>query len=116
MSSTLRREQRANVPLSSPFPEGWYFVASRKDVLKAKLIEKTWMGESIVVWLDDNGGVCVAEAFCAHLGSYLGPTAGGRVCAGRLVCPFHGFEYDTTGQCVATPYAGPPKDREIASL
>ena len=27
---------------------------------------------------------------------------------GCLVCPFHGFEYDVTGQCVATPYAPPP--------
>ena len=26
-----------------------------------------------------------------------------------LVCPFHGFKYDATGQCVATPFADPPK-------
>ena len=32
-----------------PFPEGWYFVATRKDVLKARLIQKTWMGENIIV-------------------------------------------------------------------
>ena len=96
-------------PLPSPFPEGWYFVASRKDVLKAKLIEKTWMGEKIVVWYDENGRVCVAEAVCPHLGSDLSPSGGGRVCDGRLVCPFHGFEFDTTGECVATPYANPPR-------
>lgn len=28
---------------------------------------------------------------------------------GNLVCPFHGFAYDATGTCVATPYAPPPK-------
>ena len=33
----------------------------------------------------------------------------GRVCDGRLVCPFHGIEYDTSGHCLATPYADPPK-------
>ena len=33
----------------------------------------------------------------------------GRICEGRLVCPFHGYEFDTTGQCVATPFAPPPK-------
>ena len=27
---------------------------------------------------------------------------------GHLVCPFHGFAYDVTGICVATPYAEPP--------
>ena len=81
--------------------------------MKAKLMQKTWMGKDIVVWCDENGRVCVAEAFCPHLGSYLGPAAGGRICDGRLVCPFHGFEYDATGQCVATPFAEPPKTAKL---
>ena len=97
----------------SPFPQGWYFVASRRDVTEAKLIRKTWMGESIVVWCDDDGRVCVAEAFCPHLGADLGPDAGGRICAGRLVCPFHGYEFDATGQCVATPFAEPPRTAKL---
>ena len=67
------------------------------------------MGENIVVWCDEKGRVCVAEAYCPHLGSDLGHAAGGRLCDGRLVCPFHGYEFDATGQCVATPYAPPPK-------
>ena len=92
-----------------PFPEGWYFVASRETIEKNKLIRKTWLGERIVAWCDGDGGICVAEAVCPHLGSDLGPEAGGRVRGGRLVCPFHGFEYDIAGRCVATPYAPPPK-------
>ena len=100
-------------PLPSPFPEGWYFVASRREVQKAKLIQKTWMGENIVVWCNDSGDICVAEAYCPHLGSDLGPDTGGRVCGGRLVCPFHGFEYDTNGQCVATPFADPPRNARL---
>ena len=110
--STERREP-VNAPLPSPFPEGWYFVASRQDMLKAKLLQKTWMGEDIIVWCDENGRVCVAGAYCPHLGSYLGPEAGGRISGGRLVCPFHGFEYDATGQCVATPYALPPRSARL---
>ena len=78
-------------------------------MLRVKLIQRTWMGENIVVWCDENGRVCVADAYCPHLGSNLGPAAGGRIRGGRLVCPFHGFEYDATGQCVATPYADPPR-------
>ena len=101
--------ETANAPLPSPFPEGWYFLASRRALLKAKLIQKTWMGENIVAWCDENGRVCLAEAYCPHLGSNLGPAAGGRISGGRLVCPFHGFEYDAGGQCVATPFASPPK-------
>ncbi len=92
-----------------PFPEGWYFIASRKTIGKSGLIGKTWLGKRIVVWSNGNGEVCVAEAVCPHLGSDLAPEAGGRVRDGCLVCPFHGFEYDTAGQCVATPYAPAPR-------
>lgn len=119
-----RRRSGTDDALRSPFPEGWYFLASRKAIEKAKLLQKTWMGEDLVVWCDDKGRVCVAEAYCPHLGSYLGSDAGGCVRGGRLVCPFHGFEFDATGQCVATPYAEPPRTarlrvfetREIAGL
>lgn len=97
-----------------PFPEGWYFVASHADLRPGKLIHKTWLGEDIVVWRDEHGRVCVADAVCPHLGSSLAPEVGGRVCEGRLVCPFHGFEYDTTGRCVATPYALPPKSARLS--
>ncbi len=93
----------------NPFPEGWYFVASRKSILKAKLIQRTWMGEEIVAWCDDAGRVCVSGAVCPHLGSDLGPAAGGKVRDGCLVCPFHGFEFDVSGKCVATPFAPAPR-------
>ena len=96
-----------------PFPEGWYLVTTRETLLKEKLIAKTWMGEHIVAWRDEEGRVCVADAVCPHLGSDLGPEVGGQVCNGRLVCPFHGFEFDTTGQCVATPNAPAPKAAKL---
>ncbi len=110
-----RHGEPAIAPLP-PFPEGWYFIASRQAMQQAKLIQKTWMGVNIVAWCDEDGQVCVAEAVCPHLGSALGPDAGGRICAGRLVCPFHGFEFDTTGQCVATPYAAPPRSARLRTF
>ncbi|MCY4674596.1 MAG: Rieske 2Fe-2S domain-containing protein [Bacteroidetes bacterium] len=95
------------------FPEGWYFVASRKEILKKKLIEKIWMGEKIVAWCDDKERICVADAFCPHLGADLGPELGGVVRDGCLVCPFHGFEFDVSGKCVSTPFAPPPKTARL---
>ena len=96
-----------------PFPEGWYFIADRKSILKKKLIRKTWMGEEIIAWCDAEGQICVADAVCPHMGSSLGPDVGTRVRNGCLVCPFHGFEYDASGQCVATPYAPAPKTARL---
>ena len=104
---------RGNVLSLHPFPEGWYFVADRRSILKSTLIQKQWLGKDIVVWCDDEGAICVAESVCPHLGSSLGPEVGGRVRGGRLVCPFHGFTYDVAGACVATPFADPPKSARL---
>ena len=106
-------DNNSGVASLSPFPEGWYFIASRKTIEKEGLTRKTWLGERIVVWSDGDGKVCVAEAICPHLGSDLAPEAGGRVRNGCLVCPFHGFEFDITGQCVATPYAPAPRSARL---
>ena len=99
-----------------PFPEGWYFVGSRQAILKEKLVQKSWMGIKIVAWCGDEGHICVAESICPHLGSDLGPDAGGKVRRGCIVCPFHGYEYDTSGKCVATPYAPPPKATQLRTF
>ena len=101
---------------TSPFPEGWYFVESLDAIREAGLIEKVFLGRDIVAWCDGRGGVCVAGAYCPHLGSHLGPSVGGRVRDGCLVCPFHGFEYDIHGQCVATPGAPAPKNARLGVL
>ena len=106
-------EQQPDPNLLHPFPEGWYFVASRRSILKEKLIQKSWMGEKIVAWCDGEGEICVAEAVCPHLGADLGPAAGGQVRGSRLVCPFHGFEFDVSGQCVATPFSPSPKGARL---
>ena len=101
---------------ANPFPEGWYFVSGLANLRKRRLIEKVWLGQEIVAWCDDDGTVCVAEAYCPHLGSHLGPSVGGKVRDGCLVCPFHGFEYDVTGRCVATPGAPAPKNARLHLL
>ena len=108
-NSNVRKDEA----LLYPFPEGWYFVASRKTIEKQVLLKRTWLGEQIVVWCNGEGNVCVAQATCPHLGADLGPESGGRVRNGCLVCPFHGFEFDVSGQCVATPYAPAPRTAKL---
>lgn len=97
----------------SPFPDGWYFVEKLDKLRKRRLIEKVWMGQEIVAWCDDQGSYCVAKAFCPHMGSHLGPSTGGQIKDGCLVCPFHGFQYNIRGECVATPGAPPPTSARL---
>ena len=38
-----------------PFPDGWYLIGPSDHIRAGKLIEKTWMGEQIVVWRGADG-------------------------------------------------------------
>ena len=115
-SESARRPVADGAGELPPFPEGWYFFATRESILREGLIEKKWMGEEVVAWCDEEGRLCVADSVCPHLGSSLGPEVGGKVRGGRLVCPFHGFQFDAAGQCVATPNAPPPQGRQAEGL
>ena len=66
------------------------------------------MGQQTVFWRNGDGAVCLADAVCPHLGANLAHEFGGRLKDGCLVCPFHGYTYNSQGDCVDT-LSGPPK-------
>ena len=78
-----------------------------RNLPAGKLVGKQWMGRQVVGWRDGQGRICIADAFCPHLGARLSPETGGVIEDGNLVCPFHGFTYDVAGTCVSTPTAPP---------
>jgi len=89
----------------SPFPDGWWFVCYSHELPRGKLFTKTFMGKEIVAFRGASGQVCVADAYCPHLGAHMGKK-GSCVEGDAIKCPFHGFRFDETGKCVSTPYAG----------
>lgn len=58
------------------------------------------MGESLVIFRDDKGGYGLIDRSCPHRGTDL---AYGRLEAGGLRCPFHGWLFDKSGKCLETP-------------
>jgi len=80
----------------------WYVVLESREV-KHKPIGVTRMGEKLVFWRDAQGQVRCLRDRCAHRGAALSK---GRVTHGHIACPFHGFEYDATGQCQVIPANG----------
>ena len=97
-----------------PFPDGWFIVGPSRSLPPETLHEKIWMGRPIIIWRDSDQIVCVADAHCPHLGAHMGPASGGTICDGKLICPFHGFQYDTEGKCVATPNTPPPRSARLS--
>ena len=58
------------------------------------------MGESLVCFRDSKGQIGLIDEFCAHRGVSLW-FGQNEECG--LRCPYHGWKYDVTGQCVDLP-------------
>jgi nitrite reductase/ring-hydroxylating ferredoxin subunit len=61
------------------------------------------LGEALVCFKDSNGDIGLIDEFCAHRGVSLWF---GRNEECGLRCPYHGWKYDVTGQCVDLPSEG----------
>lgn len=86
-----------------PVPNGWFIVAESRHLAPGETSTLHVFGRDVVLYRGDDGVPRMVDAYCAHLGAHLG--VGGRVEAGCLRCPFHGWLYDgATGVCQEIPY------------
>src|SRR5216684_7431874 len=58
------------------------------------------MGEKLVAFRDSDGRIGVIDEFCAHRSVSLWF---GRNEECGLRCPYHGWKFDVTGQCIEVP-------------
>ena len=58
------------------------------------------LGETLVLFRDKSGNVGLIDDRCAHRGASL---CYGRVEKRGIACPYHGWLYDTKGNCLETP-------------
>lgn len=58
------------------------------------------LGERLVLFRDDRGELGLIDRHCAHRGADL---CYGRVEDGGIRCPFHGWLFERTGQCLEQP-------------
>ena len=89
--------------LPFPIPFGWFRIGSRDELAPGQLVRQRYFGRELIWWRDGDGRDSLVDAYCPHLGAHLG--YGGRVDGDRLACPFHGWQFDAAGSCVAIPYA-----------
>ena len=91
-------------------PNQWYVILESNEVKRGKPIGVTRMGEKMVAWRDSRGQVAVMRDLCPHRGVAL---SAGQLIGDCIQCPFHGFQYDTSGACKLVPANGrtaePPK-------
>ena len=58
------------------------------------------LGQDMVLFRDAHGQYALLDRDCPHRGADL---SFGRYEGNGLRCPFHGWKFDTTGQCIETP-------------
>jgi phenylpropionate dioxygenase-like ring-hydroxylating dioxygenase large terminal subunit len=100
------------VPYES-IPNGWFSVATSRELKPGRVLEKRYFEREWVLWRDASGAAVMQEAYCPHLGAHLG---GGTVRGDRLRCPFHGFEYARDGACAATSDGRTPPRVRLRTL
>ncbi len=77
-----------------------WFVVSRSSALPVGgVLRARVLGEDLVVWRA-KGSIMAWQDLCIHRGARLSL---GWVRDDRLVCPYHGWEYDVDGKCVRIP-------------
>ena len=77
----------------------WHAVAEVKELDTQNPLGVRLLGEDIVVWrLNDE--IHVWQDLCVHRGTKLSM---GAIKGDCLACPYHGWQYDESGQCVLMP-------------
>jgi phenylpropionate dioxygenase-like ring-hydroxylating dioxygenase large terminal subunit len=78
----------------------WYVVAWRDEVKDDRLLERTVLGESLLVYLTQAGEPVVLDNRCAHRHA---PLSLGRRVGDNVRCMYHGLVFDPTGRCIEVP-------------
>ena len=84
----------------------WHVIAVSADIVPGILVPATLLERDLVAWRDARGDIHVWEDLCIHRGSRLSK---GFIRNDRVVCPYHGWNYDSSAQCVLMPAAASEK-------
>lgn len=77
----------------------WHVVARTDDLSDGGVLEVRLLGENLVLWRS-SGALHAWKNYCIHRGAKLSM---GWVKGERLICPYHGWEYGSDGQCIRFP-------------
>ena len=89
--------------MSAVIKNQWYVVLDSKQLKKNKLIGVTRLSDKLVFWRDESNDVhCIFDK-CCHRGASL---SAGKLLDNHVQCPFHGFQYDSSGKVTCIPANG----------
>jgi len=82
--------------------DAWYCASFSDDVKIGQLKPITIMNQPIALFRRPDGVAAALADRCPHR---FAPLSMGKVCEdGQVQCPYHGLQFDSTGQCVKNPH------------
>lgn len=84
----------------------WYIVCFEQELDNQNIIRRKIAGEDVVVFRTASGKVAVLEDRCCHRNVRLSL---GYMKGEHIKCGYHGWEYDSEGQCQVIPSFPPGK-------
>jgi phenylpropionate dioxygenase-like ring-hydroxylating dioxygenase large terminal subunit len=88
----------------------WYVAALDHELIDGRLLDRTVLGEHLLLYRGESGSVHALNDRCPHRGALLSK---GRREGDGIRCMYHGIKYDGSGKCVQIPGQDmiPPKLR-----
>lgn len=77
----------------------WYVIGRSEELAEQGVLSTRLLDIDLVLWRTDDQ-IMVWTDSCAHRGTRLSL---GEIKDSCLVCPYHGWEYNTSGRCVRIP-------------
>lgn len=82
------------------FPRRQWWIAAWSEEVGETPMQRTLLDEDVLLYRTSSGDVTAMAAHCVHR---LFPLVKGERSGDRIVCGYHGFEFDPTGRCVHIP-------------
>jgi len=91
----------------------WYIAAPGKQVKVGTTLAKTMLGQQVLIGRDRNGIVFALRDFCPHRGV---PLRYGTFDGENIECCYHGWCFNTAGQCTKIPTLLPDDTTDISRI
>lgn len=85
-----------------PIPHGWFGLCRSHELAAGEILKVRFCGRDLAVFRSESGTAAALDNYCPHLGA---PLHQGSVQGENLRCPFHHWQWSSSGECKHIPYA-----------
>ncbi|TMJ48091.1 MAG: Rieske 2Fe-2S domain-containing protein, partial [Alphaproteobacteria bacterium] len=85
---------------AAPLREAWYYAVPSRRLRRRAVLAKVMLDEPILIGRDASGSPFALRDLCPHRGM---PLSAGRFDGQEVECCYHGWRFDTGGNCTAIP-------------